>query len=462
MESTPDRRPPHLWWKSGSHPRATGLLVQPVLFPHLLFCALMAAYAGAGAPAAGPYNPNGDYVVPQAPDDTISKLAFSPSASGITFLVASSWNGCVRAWELDPATGAMPKAEQASQGAPLLDCAWESSGQAIFTASADGTGRMWNLGTNSYDIVAKHDQAIRRIVQVNENMIVTGGWDSSLRYWDVRAPTGSPAAVVQTGNRVYALDGIHPLLVAGVADRGILVYDMRKPHNPQHQKYSNLKYQTRGIAASPSVQMYLVASVDGKVSCDHVNEAMRNKDQVIKCHRDDQGNSFGINQLCFYDKDVFATAGSDGFFAFWNVASREMATARPFENMNAPVTSLDFSSDRSLFAYSVGYDWGLGATGLSSRSYETNIFIHTLQDGELRNVARRSSGGGGRGGRGGSRGGYHQGGFGGNSGGGGFSNGGGFGGGFGGGGQGGGGSSGGQGGNRGRRGGGRAPGHRRR
>lgn len=368
----------------------------------------MAGFTSTAALAA-PSNPNNDYILPQPPDDSVSSLAFSPGPPtgqpqpAKSFLVATSWNGCVRAWGLDPGTGAVPVAEKSTGGAPLLDCAWAQAGDAVFTACADGTARMWKVQDDTFDVVAKHDSAIRCCVDVpNIGFLVTGSWDKTVKYWDARAPTGVAAGSVPVGDRVYAMDAVGWLLVVGVADRGMLVYDVRKPTEAHVTKFSSLKYQTRAIAASPSGMSYLVASVDGKVSVDYV-KGDANSGRVIKCHRDDQGNSYGINDICFHDQEVFATGGSDGYFAFWNAKTQQPATSKPFEKMNAPVTAIDFSADSALFAYATGYDWNSGANGLRDRSYDSNIFIHTVADGELRpgSSTGNANGGGGFGGGGG-------------------------------------------------------------
>jgi mRNA export factor len=343
----------------------------------------MAAFAQPPTAATAPHNPNNDYVVPLPPDDSVSALAFSPAAAvGKNYLVASSWNGSARVWDLDPAAGAMPVAEQ-PHTAPLLDCAWAHDGQAIFTASTDKTAKKWDIASNTYDVVAMHDKAIRHCVDVaGMQLLATGGWDGSVRYWDVRNPTGRAACTVPVGDRVYAMDARNVLLVVGVADRGVLVYDVRNPVAPFQQKYSQLKYQTRAIATFPNSMGYIVASVDGKVSVDHVQEASRKKDQVLKCHRDDMGNSYGINTVCFHDKSgVFATAGSDGFCNFWNLDSRQLATPTPFQKMSSPVCAADFSNDGSLFAYAVGYDWSRGASQQNPAAHPTNIFIRQIPEG---------------------------------------------------------------------------------
>lgn len=452
----------------------------------------MADFNSSGALAA-PLNPNNSYVMPQPPDDSVSSVAFSPGGgpgqpAAQTFFVATSWNGAVRAWSMDPQAGAVPVAEKSTGGAPLLDCAWSLSGDAVFSACADGTARMWNVQDDTFEVVAKHESSIQCCVDVpkiSPNLLATGSWDKTVKYWDARAPTGVPSGSVLVGDRVYAMDAVGWLLVVGVADRGLLVYDVRNPSVPHVTKLSELKYQTRAIAANPSGMSYLVASVDGKVAVDNVQEASRNC--VIKCHSDENGVAPGINDLCFHDHDVFATAGSDGQFSFWNATTQRSATAKPFQKMGSPITAIDFSADGSLFAYATGYDWSSGANGLRDRSYDTNIFIHNIQEGELQGGSQVSgksnanfgggrrgggnrnrsggggnrSGGGGGGGGGGSRGGGGGvgGGFGGgqNLGGGGFGSGGGFGngGGFGGGGNANGGGGGGGNRNRGNRGSGR-------
>lgn len=82
---------------------------------------------------------------------------------------------------------------------------------------------MWNLATNQSTVVAKHDAPIRHIfcVEKMSNMLVTGSWDRTLRYWDLRQQ--NPVHTQALPERVYAMDVKHPLLVVGTANRRILV-----------------------------------------------------------------------------------------------------------------------------------------------------------------------------------------------------------------------------------------------
>ena len=87
----------------------------------------------------------------------------------------------------------------------------------------DKTAKMWNLTTNQSTVVARHDAPIRHVFSVKDmsGMLVTGGWDKSIRYWDLRQP--NPVHVQQLAERVYAMDVRYPLAVVGLANRRIQV-----------------------------------------------------------------------------------------------------------------------------------------------------------------------------------------------------------------------------------------------
>lgn len=83
-----------------------------------------------GIMTAQSHNPMKDIEVPSPPDDSISALVFSPPALQMqNFLVAGSWDGQVRCWEVAQAPGmsstwnVQPKASQSHQS-PVLDAAW--------------------------------------------------------------------------------------------------------------------------------------------------------------------------------------------------------------------------------------------------------------------------------------------------------------------------------------------------
>lgn len=77
-------------------------------------------------------------------------------------------------------------------------------------------------------ILSQHDAPIKEIAFMESlNMVVTGSYDKTLRYWDGRSPT--PVGRVQLPERVYCMDARGTALVVGLAERNIQVFDVRSP-----------------------------------------------------------------------------------------------------------------------------------------------------------------------------------------------------------------------------------------
>jgi len=80
----------------------------------------------------------------------------------------------------------------------------------LFIASADKLARVWDLASNTLTVVGEHDQPIRSchwIVANNYSALMTGGWDKTLRFWDMRQlPNKNSLATIQLPERVYCSD----------------------------------------------------------------------------------------------------------------------------------------------------------------------------------------------------------------------------------------------------------------
>ena len=78
----------------------------------------------------------------------------------------------------------------------------------MVSAGADKAARLMDLGSGNTTVatqVAVHDQPIRSVryfthEAANAPMIVTGSWDKTIKYWDLRAQT--PVGTVQCQERV--------------------------------------------------------------------------------------------------------------------------------------------------------------------------------------------------------------------------------------------------------------------
>lgn len=101
-------------------------------------------------------------------------------------------------------------------------------------AGADKAARMLDLsaGATTPVQVAAHDAPIRCCDMIpnpagNSPLLITGSWDKTVKYWDLRQST--PIATVECQDRVYTMDVKNKLLVVGTADRYINIINLDNP-----------------------------------------------------------------------------------------------------------------------------------------------------------------------------------------------------------------------------------------
>ncbi|KAJ1557125.1 hypothetical protein HK405_000762, partial [Cladochytrium tenue] len=105
-------------------------------------------------------------------------------------------------------------------------------GTKLVSAGADKAARVMDLNTGQTVQVAAHDGVIRctKFVEVPGAagpVVVTGGWDKTVRYWDMRAQ--NPILNVALPERCYTMDATGPLLVVGTAERHVMIYNLANP-----------------------------------------------------------------------------------------------------------------------------------------------------------------------------------------------------------------------------------------
>jgi mRNA export factor len=125
-----------------------------------------------------------DLQVPQGPEDSISDLAFSPTAE---ILSVASWDNKVRIYEIGQG-GATGKAMY-EHTAPVLSTHFSKDGTKLASGSADKTAKLFDLATGQNQQVAAHDLPVKSVKFVNVNgteTLATASWDKTLKYWDLR------------------------------------------------------------------------------------------------------------------------------------------------------------------------------------------------------------------------------------------------------------------------------------
>ncbi|KNE65246.1 hypothetical protein AMAG_10891 [Allomyces macrogynus ATCC 38327] len=343
---------------------------------------------GLGAAAPGQENAK-DFELPGQLTDGISDLHWSPRAD---MLAAASWDNQVRIWDVNVQTSqAIPRTMFNLDG-PALSCRWTSDGSKVVAAGADKTAKLFDLQSNQAVQVAAHDAPIRFVRWFEENnnrVLITGSWDKTIKYWDLRSPT--PVGTVNVGERVYAMDAYGNLLVVGTADRKIHVINLTTPGNIFKTIESPLKWQLRTVACFPSGTGFALGSIEGRVGIQYIDDKNKADNFSFKCHRDSAQppNVYAVNCIAVHPGyGTFATCGSDGAFHFWDKDARTRLKMFTNAGKGVPISAAAFSAQGNAFAYAVSYDWSKGHEHYQQGAANA-IKIHAVQDADIKNRPKK-------------------------------------------------------------------------
>jgi mRNA export factor len=102
------------------------------------------------------------------------------------------------------------------------------------------------------------------------DMLITGSWDKTIKYWDLRSP--NPAVTVQLQDRCFTMDVKDNLLVIGTAERYINIVNLTVPDKFYKTIQSPLKYQTRVVSCFADSSGFAVGSIEGRCAIQYVEE----------------------------------------------------------------------------------------------------------------------------------------------------------------------------------------------
>ena len=338
-----------------------------------------------------------DIVIQNPADDSISDIAFSPQHD---FLFSvSSWDGKVRIWDIQ--NGAAQGRSQYEHSGPALTTRWSSDGTKVASGGCDNAVKIFDVASGQSQQIGIHDAPVKSLRFVNcgpanTECLVTGSWDKTIKYWDLRQP--QPVATVMMPERVYTMDNKRQLLVVGTAEKHIAIINLNNPGTIFKATQSPLKWQTRVVACYNEGDGYAIGSTEGRCAIRYVDDEQQKKSGFsFKCHRQTNPNRaagtqaqsmvYPVNSIAFHPiYGTFATAGGDGSFHFWDKNHRHRL--RGFPSMQASIPVVNFNRNGTVFAYALSYDWHQGYMN-NRPDYPNVVRLHATTDAEVKEKVKK-------------------------------------------------------------------------
>jgi cell cycle arrest protein BUB3 len=305
------------------------------------------------------------------PDDSVSCVKFCPNNEDS--LLVTSWDSELRVYDVASNTSKC----HFSHKAPVLSCCWGLDNKTAFSGGLDTWVRTFDIPTERTTVLGAHTNTITSVLHTSENSsqtIFTGSLDQTIRLWDARTPTSNPVAY-PLAERVYAMDIGRNMLVACLAGRLVMIYDVRMMANdktgktePVQARESSLRYMTKTVACMTNGQGFAMTSVEGRIAFEYYDPSpeIQAKKYAFKCHRqpvNGEDHVWPVNALAFHPTyNTFASGGSDGTVSLWDHNAKKRL--KQFTNYDSAITSLSFSASGQKLAIGVSYAWDEGEDGL--------------------------------------------------------------------------------------------------
>ena len=231
----------------------------------------------------------------------------------------SSWDKKVRIYEI-ASTGQSEGRHIYEHAGPVFNVDFSKDGTKIASAGADNQVKVCDLASTQTAQVGAHDQPVRCVrffESGNGPMVVSGSWDKTIKYWDMRQQ--QPAAQIQCQERVYTMDVKDNLLVMGTADRYINVIDLKNPTKFYKTLQSPLKWQTKVVSCFTDSAGFAIGSIEGRCAIQYVED----KDSSYVLPISFSSSSLPLESVCLSQK-------ANPFFSFFlDPTSPSNATATP-------------------------------------------------------------------------------------------------------------------------------------
>ncbi|KAL0222400.1 hypothetical protein RCL1_002254 [Eukaryota sp. TZLM3-RCL] len=329
--------------------------------------------------------------------DSISSISWHPNSH---IFCTTSWDGEINGYLVDPNTNSCTHKLQSKSQSALLSSTFTTDGSKLIVTGTDNSVSFLDLASSQLTKFGSHQAPVSRVRAVPAvQQYVTGGWDHTLNYWDLRSQ--NPTQSVKLPERIYCMDVADEILLVGCAGRQFVAYDVRNPQTPALHRPATLQYQIRDTAVCPDKSFFVETGVEGRSSLNYFKLPSQQqtdpKDYSFKCSRpaNSDREMYATNAVTFVRSNVpgsmgtFITGGGDGSVVFWNGRSRQKLHTVPsatstgymsYSSTPVPVTALGVSFDSKMLAYAAGNDWSKGPLTGTTTQMKTALYLYPIKD----------------------------------------------------------------------------------
>ncbi|KAI5179176.1 mRNA export factor [Pancytospora epiphaga] len=296
--------------------------------------------------------------IPECPADTISDISFSPDG---TAMAVASWDSTVSIYTMKRQGGLgtygstqVPKRERSyNLSKPVLSVAF--FGSITVAGLVDGT-LVCIDPSGRIDTVQAHGEGVKGLKNYNDQFIITGSFDQSLKVWDLKS--AQPLSSLVLPGKVYSMSLVGPMLCVGLSNKTVQVYDMRN-FGMVKAFTVRFNYGIRSIGCLGDMDCFAVGGVEAKIEL--MSCSVEAKKYIVRAHREN-AQCFSVNlvRFCPIDSNVLVSGGADGSLVWFDRLNRTKLSTLTY---GSPVTAGEFSADNSYFVFATGDDWSKGYTG---------------------------------------------------------------------------------------------------
>ncbi|OAG32594.1 mRNA export factor [Nematocida displodere] len=336
-----------------------------------------------------------DTIVPQPPTDTVSSLLYSPNSD---ILAACSWDGSVYIYAPRNPSSHESMSLKTSipnmNASPILCSCFSNDGALLFTGSADGKIRVIDMTTGNPTEFIGHDSAVSCMAFTSTQLLVTGGWDKKLKFWNPQSMQ-APVKEHLLEEKVHAMDAKGSVVVACLTRNLMAIFDAytleKKPPAATNtygsssfigSKYgrsstmgmgygassmnkfaTKLTWQIRSIACNSTGSFALLGAIDARadiIAIQNTDSHSQSDFYVFKCHKQDK-ELYPVNKVLIHPvyQTTMATFGGDGMYNLWRRPDRyRLKFGGPGNGQS--ITTAAFDTTGRYLAYATGYDWSKG------------------------------------------------------------------------------------------------------